>query len=191
MASYNYDGIVIVALGGVIRDQLTSYFSIDTDDLEISRSYQPTEQYSGARADSAKYQVFLTPVTAGTAVGRGNTDSIDDDDVFTRTHSLVRRVTYQVDCLSDYDPSDDTSLEANDLAQAINELIMTADSIESLTSLDLAIESVTTVRPSYSITSEAQYESTPSFDITLTYNVEYAKEMDLVTSVEMKEIYRI
>ncbi len=191
MASYNYDGVVIMAIAGVMRDQLTSYFNIDDSDLSISRGYQASEQYAGANPQSVKYQIYINPVTPSTSqVGRGFKDDIGST-VSNRTYENIRRVTYQVNCLADYDEYDDTSLEAQDLAQAVNELIMQLDSIESLIGLDLNMQSVTSVRPSFTVNNQQNYESTPSFDMTLTYNVEYAKEVALITSVELADIYGI
>ena len=130
---YNYDGVVIVALSNLLRAQLTTYFGIDTNDLEISRSYQPTKQYIGAVTDTKKYQVFIAPITSGTPVGSGFYDTYNEsDNSVIRTYQTVKPVTYQFDFLADYDPSDDSSLEAMDLAQLVKELFSQIDFIWEL-----------------------------------------------------------
>lgn len=182
--SYNYDGLVIKALSDVMRSQLTTFFGIADSDLSISRSYQPTKQLSGARSGSKKYQIFITPVAGGAAVGSGFDDELSDDETqVERSYRTIRPVTYQIECLANFDIADDESLEGMDLAQMTREMLDQLDTIEQLTEIGIFMESATMVRPSFSVNNESQFESSPSFDLVLTYNSVYVKGRDMVTSV--------
>lgn len=190
--SYQYDGIVIGALAGVIQSQLTTYFSIADTDLNISRGYQPTKQYAGAVSGAKKYQVFINPITPGGAVGGGFEDNYTDgDDQVSRSYTAIKKVRYQVECLADFDINDDSSLEGMDLAQIVKDLLTQLDTIEELTAIGIFIVSCTDVRPAFSTSSNSNFESTPSFDVTLSYNSQYDKDLGRVVTVEEANIYRV
>lgn len=188
MTTYNYDGIVIKKLGDVIRDQLVNHFSINSNDLRVTRSFQPTQQAPGARPDSKKYQVFIAAVTPPQPIGGGFTDSGATSSSISRNYRTVRSVRYQIDCLANYQPQNPDDIEASDLCYAMRELLTQLDAIQKLTEIGIYFESATDVRPQFTVSSENQFESTPSFDVKLTYNSSYTKDTAVIQSIDGSEI---
>lgn len=183
MATYNFDGVVIMKVAEVIRAQLVDHFNIQDSDLRVTRSFQPTTQYAGARAGSEKYQVYITPITPPQPVGEGFSDTFNGMNI-SRDFRTIRSVTYQIDCLADYQPQNQDDIEAQDLCYAVRELLMHLDAIQTLTDLGINIESSTNIRPTFSVTSEREFESTPSFDIKLSYNSSYIKQTSVIESID-------
>jgi hypothetical protein len=188
MTTYNFDGVVIKNLGDVIRDQLVNHFGISSNDLRVTRSFQPTQQATGARSGSKKYQVFITAIIPPQPVGGGFTDSGETSSSISRTYRTVRSVRYQIDFLADYQPQNVDDIEASDLCYAVRELLTQLDSIQKLTALGIYFESATDVRPQFTVSSDNQFESTPSFDVKLTYNSSYTKDTAVIQSIDGSEI---
>lgn len=181
--NYSIPGIVMMKVGNEIKSQLMQRFGIADEDIHVTRSYQPTTQYSGAREPSAKYQIFLTPTTPPSTVGRGHKDSASVNGVDREYKEIVPAV-FQIDFLSDYDVNNPNDLEAVDVANAARHMIMHLDAISNLTALGIYVEKATQVRPVFTTTSEAEFESTPNFDLSLTYNSSYIKETPVIESID-------
>lgn len=190
MVSYNYNSLIIGQLIPLIENQLTTYFNIDISDLNVSRNFQSTTQFIGAEEGAKKYQVYLSPTTSPSRVGRGFKVTSTDSGTVTNEYQEIKSCVIQVDCFANYDPEDNTSIEGMDLAELVSEMLMQQDVIETLTAIGIYPENCTQVRPAFSIDNKSQFESTPSFDYSLTYNSNYVKSLDKVTSVE-GTIYRV
>lgn len=182
MTTYDIPGIVMIKVGDEIAAQLVQKFGIDIADIHVTRSYQPSTQYVGARESTAKYQIFVSPVTPSATIGRGHTDKLNGD-VLERDYREIVPATFQIDILSDFNPLNVDDYEAMDLANAARNMIMQLDAISNLTALGIFIEKATAVRPSFTVTSDAEFESTPSFDLSLTYNSSYIKQVPVIESI--------
>ncbi|WVH05511.1 hypothetical protein KKJFFJLC_00005 [Vibrio phage vB_VpaS_PGB] len=183
MTNYSIPGIVMMKVGEEIKSQLMLRFGIAEEDIHVSRSYQPTTQYAGARDDAAKYQIFISPVMVPATIGRGHKDKLEND-IFTREFTEVVPAVFQIDFLSDYQPQNIDDLEAIDIAKAARETIMHLDAISNLTAIGIFVEKSSQVRPAFTVTSEAEFESTPNFDLSLTYNSSYIKETPVIESID-------
>lgn len=177
MSSINF---TYAALSSEIRGQLVG-LGFDTNEIRIVRGSQPTKQAVGAAKDMRKFQVFLTPVTPGKVV-MTKTNRIDGEELKADyTHSQM--LTWQVDCLTYFDPSDINSIDAHNLCQTINDLMGHFDALKSLRDQGVSIVNCGAVRPSYTIMDSDTYESTPSFDLQINYNSQYTKTVPSTSEV--------
>lgn len=165
------EGAITTALISEIENQLIS-FGIAAEDLEVSRSNQPTAQYMGAYGDAAKYQVFLSPVTKS-KINAERTNSINSTDL-TANYTHILGTSYQIECLTNFEPGSDNYV-AVDLLGILSNLMQHYDAISNLKKLGVFVESCGAIRPSYTIMDQGLHESTPSFDLKLTYNSKFAK----------------
>lgn len=176
----NSDNPIILALIEEIESQLVS-IGFDLSDLMVSRGSQPTSQHAGAVTDTAKYQVFITPITRSKPVMQRKDNVVADEIQATYTHSNL--ITFQIDCLTDFDPSDVSSIDGNNFAQTINELLGHFDALSSLRSKGVSIVNCGSVRPSDTIMDAGLYESTPSFDLQINYNSQRTKTLPGTSTV--------
>lgn len=183
MTSYIVPGVVMMKVGDEMAAQIAQRFGIDPADIHVTRGYQPSTQYSGARDTSAKYQIFVNPTTPPATIGRGHTDRLNGE-TFEREYVEVAPAVFQIDFLADYNPKNPDAYEAMDIAMAASDMIMHLDAITNLTNQGIFIEKATQVRPVFTVTSEAEFESTPNFDLSLTYNRSYVKETPVIESID-------
>lgn len=176
----NSDNPIILALSEEIEDQLVN-IGFDLTDLMVSRGSQPTSQHAGAVTETAKYQVFITPITRSNLVMQRTDDTSGTELEATYTHSNL--MTIQIDCLTDFDPSDSSSIDGNNFAQTIKELLGHFDALSSLRSKGVSIVNCGAVRPSYTILNAGLYESTPSFDLQINYNSQRTKTLPSTSTV--------
>jgi len=141
-------------------------------DVKIKQSYQPTQQSA-----SEGRRIFIHKV-ANPQVGTG---------IFytgtKRTQEHLKRATFQFDALAQQDPSDINSLTASDILTVAADLLQSYDAVRNLRNNGVNIERVTDVRPSYFINDKDRNESSPSFDLTVTYQHNYEKEIPSITGV--------
>jgi hypothetical protein len=168
----NSDNPIVLALIEEIESQLEGD-GFNMSDLMVSRGSQPTSQHAGAVTDTAKYQVFITPITRSNLVMQRKDNVVVDEIQATYTHSNL--MTFQIDCLTDFDPSDSSSIDGNNFAQTIKELLGHFDALLSLRGKGVSIVNCGAVRPSYTILNAGLYESTPSFDLQINYNSQRTK----------------
>jgi len=174
------DNPIFAALSTEIRSQLVS-IGFDTSDIRITRGSQPTQQASGAVTDTKKYQIFLTPISRSKVV-MTKESRIDGEDLKADyTHNKI--LTWQVDCLTDFDPTDIDSIDANNFCETINDLLGHFDAIYRLRNSGVSIVNCSAVRPSYTILNSDSYESTPSFDLQINYNSQYTKTVPSTSTV--------
>lgn len=184
MTTYDIPGVVMMKVGDEIAAQISQKFSIDLSDIHVTRSFQPSTQYAGARDTAAKYQIFVSPVAPSGSIGGGFKDSLNEQNEFEREFIEVVPAVFQIGFLADFNPTNPSDLEAVDIANAARNMIMQLDAITNLTNLGIFISSATIVRPPFTITSEAEFESTPNFDLSLTYNSGYIKRMPVIESID-------
>lgn len=141
-------------------------------DIKIKQSYQPTQQ-----SVSEGRRIFIHKVS-NPQVGIGIIYSGTK-----RTQQHLKRASFQFDALAQQDPSDINSLTASDILTAAADLLQSYDAVRNLRNNGVNIERVTDVRPSYFINDKDKNESSPSFDLTVTYQHEYEKEIPSITGV--------
>ena len=141
-------------------------------DVKVKQSYQPTQQ-----SVSEERRIFIHKVTnpqVGTGIVYSGTK---------RTQQYLKRASFQFDALAQQDPSDINSLTASDILTAAADLLQSYDAVRNLRNNGVNIERVTDVRPSYFINDKDRNESSPSFDLTVTYQHDYEKEIPSVNGV--------
>ena len=135
-------------------------------DVKIKQSYQPTQQ-----SVSEQRRIFIHKVT-NPQVGVG---IVYDENKRIQQH--LKRAVFQFDALAQQDPSDINSLTSSDILTIAADLLQSYDAVRNLRNNGVNIERVTDVRPSYFINDKERNESSPSFDLTVTYQHEYEKEI--------------
>lgn len=163
------DNDVIKVIIAELKNQLSDN---NLADVKVKQSYQPTQQ-----SVSEERRIFIHKVP-NPQVGTGFVYSGT-----TRSQQYLRRATYQFDALAQQDPSDINSLTASDIVTAAADLLQSYDSVRNLRNNGVNIERVTDVRPGYFINDKDRNESSPSFDLTITYQHEYEKEIPSISGV--------
>ena len=74
-------------------------------------------------------------------------------------------------------------MTASDILTIAADLLQSHDAVRNLRNNGVNIERVTDVRPSYFINDKDRNESSPSFDLTVTYQHNYEKEIPSITGV--------
>ena len=141
-------------------------------DVSVEQSYQPTQQ-----SPSEDRRIFIHKVSnpqVGTGIAYIGTKRKQQD---------LKRATFQFDALAQQDPSDINSLTASDILTIAADLLQSYDAVRNLRNNGVNIERVTDVRPSYFINDKDRNESSPSFDLTVTYQHEYEKEIPSIAGV--------
>ncbi|CAH6969304.1 hypothetical protein VCHA30O60_50142 [Vibrio chagasii] len=175
-----HDGLIVTTLMGEIENQLTLY---GLTDFRVSRSQQPTNQHSGASSLTEKYQIFIFQHTQG-KVGFGWGYSFDDESQkFKQKSNHVAIKRYQIDFLVDFDPSDELTIPAYDLAEDLSNILQHPDSIRNLRLKGVSLLSCSDVRPEFTINDSDLTGSTPSFDIEISYTKSYEKEVGVISDV--------
>jgi len=139
-------------------------------DVKIKQSYQPTQQ-----SVSNERRIFIHKVT-NPQVGSGLIYKGTK-----RTQQNLKRASFQFDALAQQDPSDINSLTASDILTTAADLLQSYDAVRNLRNNGVNIERVTDVRPSYFINDKDRNESSPSFDLTVTYKHDYEKEIPSIS----------
>lgn len=178
------DGQIVNALMTEIENQLGLY-GIAPADLRVTRSDQPTGQASGAVSGTEKYQVFISPVTSQ-QIGSGWKRTVSEI-----KYDQTKAKSYQITCLVDFDYEDPSAFPASDLAQIINDMIQQRDAVRNMRAKGVYLQQCTDVRPAFFVNQSDQYESGPSFDITVIYDSGYTKSVDLIEQEINSNVDRI
>lgn len=141
-------------------------------DVKIKQSYQPTQQ-----STSEQRRIFIHKV-ANPQVGTGIVY-----DGTKKKQQYLKRASFQFDALAQQDPSNINSLTASDILTIAADLLQSYDAVRNLRNNGVNIERVTDVRPSYFINDKDRNESSPSFDLTVTYQHTYEKEIPSINGV--------
>ena len=163
------DNDLIKVIIAELKAQLSAF---SLSDVKIKQSYQPTQQ-----SVSNQRRIFMHKV-ANPQVGSGFKYVGDK-----RTQQYLKRASFQFDALAQQDPSDIDSLTASDILTTAADLLQSYDAVRNLRNNGVNIERVTDVRPSYFINDKDRNESSPSFDLTVTYQHEYEKEIPSINGV--------
>ncbi len=149
-------------------------------DFEVSRNFQPSNQYTGADgSDSVKTRVFLHAITNPSLGNSRRYNSTRDK----RADLQHLTKTVQVSVLHDYDYMDDTDTPAEDICATVRALLDSPDAIKSLRERGLFLESVTDLRPIFFVNDKDLNESSPNFDVRLTYRSDIIKDVSAATEV--------
>lgn len=165
------DNDVIAVIFAEMNSQLSAN---GLSDVEVGQSYQPTQQSTSEGRALFMHKVSNPQVGTGFKYANNN-----------RTQQYLKRATFQFDALAQQDPSDVSSLTAGDIANAAADLIQSYDSIRNLHRNGVNIEHITDVRPGYFINDKDRHESSPSFDLTVSYIHEYEKEIPSIDGIKI------
>jgi hypothetical protein len=171
---------VIIALKAEIENQLAL---AGVTSFEVSRSAQPTDQFTGASVDSTvKTQVFLRPISPSENynLSPGRKYSNTDPEV---TYSHNKSMTIQIDVLTDFDYTDINALSAFDLCETVSQTLFEGDAIRALRDSGVRIQSKTDTRPAFPVLDKDRFESSPNFDLVVTYTTDRTKTFENITAV--------
>lgn len=135
-------------------------------DIKIKQSYQSTQQ-----SVSEERRLFIHKVS-NPQIGSGIVY-----DGTKRKQQYLKRASFQFDALAQQDPSDINSLTASDILTIAADLLQSYEAVRNLRNNGVNIERVINVRPSYFINDKDRNESSPSFELTVTYQHTYEKEI--------------
>lgn len=171
---------LIIALKSEIENQLTM---AGVSNFEVSRSAQPTDQFTGASVDSiAKTQVFLRPISPSVNYNLAPSRTYSNTNASV-TYSHDKAMTIQIDVLTDFDYTDINALSAFDLCETISQTLFEYDAIYNLRQSGVRIQSKTDTRPAFPVLDKDRFESSPNFDLVVTYTTERTKTVTEVTKV--------
>lgn len=176
------DGQIVNALISEIEVQLGLYGITDAD-LRVTRSYQPKAQHAGAATGAKPYQVFISPVTS-TQIGWSRDYDLATIGAATVDINHVKQKSYQISILTHFDSETMLILPAHELAQVLNDMIQQPDSIRALKAAGVNIQQCTDVRPSFDLNESEQWQSMPTFDITVSYNATYTKPIPAIIDTQ-------
>ena len=160
---------LIIAVIEEIENQLNM---VGVSDFEVSRNFQPTDQYSGADVDSdIKTRIYLHSIT-NPVIGHSrkyNSTSTKRADL---QHSTK---VYQVSVLHSFDYTDVDAMTPEDMCALVRALLDSPDAIKNLRANDVYLQEVGDVRPIFFVNDKDQNESVPNFDLTVVYRSEIIK----------------
>lgn len=165
------DNELFTALIAEIKTQLDAY---GLTDYAVKRNYQP-----GARNAGNGPVIYLHSVSVQN-IGRGLDYSWASGE-FEQSNYKAR--TIQVDVIYTPDVSDETALLAEDIAGALADLLQSQAAIEALRAEGVRVENVSSPRPVFTVNQSDQYESTPGFDLRVTYSNTYSRAFNPADSV--------
>lgn len=166
------DNELMIAIRLELISQLANYSARDLSDVEVSRSYQPTQQAATEQRVIVIHRITNPQVGGGLKYIGSN-----------RIEQRFKRATFQFDCLAPFDESDTNALLPLDIATIAADLLQSYTGIRNLRAKGVNIERVTDVRPSYFINDKERHESAPSFDLTVNYQHDYGNEIPDITRV--------
>ncbi len=171
------DNQLISALITVIEDQLTL---VNIENFEVSRNFQPSDQYAGADNDDAiKTRVYLHSIT-NPPMGHSRKYSTDNSQRADLQHMSE---TIQISVLHDFDYTDVNALTPKTMCNTVRALLDSPDAIKALRESNIFLQEVGDVRSIFFVNDKDQNESVPNFDLTVTYRSEIIKSTSTVTSV--------
>ena len=171
------DNQLITAVITTIEDQLTL---VGESSFEVARNFQPSNQFSGGDADSdIKTQVFLHAITSP-VIGRSRKYNATQDK---RADLQHKSKLIQVSVLHSFDYKDEDSKTPEDMCGLIRDLLDSPDAIKSLRARGVFLQEVGEPRPMFFVNDKDQNESSPNFDLTVTYRSEIIKDSGFVNTI--------
>ena len=120
--------------------------------------------------ENKKYAVFIEPVSNGLVGWRRQYSAGEEQAI---THTGVK--TYQISTVVDFDPANLADIPAHDLAQIAKDTIEHPDAVRRLRAAGVSVLQATAVRPAFQVNGANEYESRPSFDLSLSVEKTYTK----------------
>ena len=158
------DNTVLMSVIAALRAGLNSF---GLSQVRIKQSYQPRQ--TGVEIDPT---VYLHKITADRWGWVGRKDVFNtSSSMFDHTDVHYRAVTWQVNGLATQDPANLSQLTASDIVECAADALQTEDTIRALIAARIRMEHITTVRELYFLDDRERHEQNPSFDFTVTYQV--------------------
>lgn len=174
------DNQMMISLIEEIENQFTLF---GISNAEVSRGYQPTNQFTGAdKDDPIKTRVFLYAITNPNH-GRSRRYSGGNLDP-KRSDYQHKAKAIQVSVLHYFDPGDVNARTPEDMSNLVRDLIDSPDAIKNLRDKKVFLQECGDVRPIFTINDKDRNESTPNFDLTVNYTSSIEKASSTVTDVE-------
>lgn len=172
------DNEMMIAIIEEIENQLTI---VGVTNFEVSRNYQPTNQYVGSsNIDPIKTRIFLYAITkVSDGHGRAYTTGAE----FTRTDFQQRSKTIQASVIHYFDETDINARTPEDMADLVHDLLDSPDAIKNLRDKKIFLQNVGDVRPVFFINDSDGNESAPNFDLLVNYASSITKPAGYVDDV--------
>lgn len=144
--------------------------------FEVSRSAQPTDQFTGASVDSnIKTQIFLRQIARELIQ---NSPSEINEYRYTN-----RASTIQIDIFKWLDIKNFNDRSSFDVAEILGDMLFDRSTINELREVGIRLESRTPIRPNYFVNDNEKYESIASFDILLSYTSVLRTDVPEITNI--------
>lgn len=167
----------------IISYGLTQYgFS----NVPIVQAFQPTQQ--GVNTQPTVFYFKLYDRRYG-FLGRNDEYDLVNSRMI---HSEKQRYesSFQVNALVINDPLVTNSFVASDLVNAVSQSLQSDYAVQTFESNNVGVLRISEIRNPYFLDDRDQFESSPSFDFTLTYTQVYSSQVPVVDIFDY-EIYRI
>ena len=100
-----------------------------------------------------------------------------------RTFKSYAVKTFQISARTKFNPEDLSDIPANDLISIVRDLLAHKDSIRNLRDSGVIYIQATNVRPDFEVNGLSQYESSPSYDLSVQYVDSYNKQVDIIDGI--------
>lgn len=169
--------VLVTALIEEIESQLNEQ---GITDFEVSRNFQPSQQFSGGdNYSDIKTQIYLHAISNPSL---GHSRKYNSDNTKRADLQHLTKV-YQVSVLHAFDYTDVDAMPPEDMCALVRALIDSPDAIKSLRAKNIFLQEVTDLRPIFFVNDKDQNESVPNFDLTAVYRSEIIKNIDYVDNV--------
>ena len=135
------------------------------DNVEVKQNYQPTQQ--GPNTDPTVYFFKVNSRRYGFLGRWDKWDSINNKMVHTEAQYMES--TFQVSTLVRQSPYKPNAYTAADLANEVASIMQSDNTRDILNNSGVGILRITDIRNPYFVDDKDQFEASPSFDFTLTY----------------------
>jgi len=131
----------------------------------LVRSYQPTSQ--GAASPISVAMNSISSKRYGFRKAQDVWNPANDN--FDHIEQQQMETTFQMNCWSLESPNDLTQLTAQDILYIISSTLQSVATINTLAPLDMGILRITDIRNPYFENDQSDFQSSPSFDFTVTH----------------------
>lgn len=171
------------------------------NNFEVSRSAQPTDQYTSGDQDSpVKTQIFLHQVeqaliqnspcyseNRSERVTEFNYDGTVKETIVTSIRQTTKEVKIRIDVIKWLDIKDPASLTSDDVAEIISDYLFDIETITCLRKEGIRMMSRSSIRPDYIVNEKERYENFASFDVVVTYTTTRKRVVKQVDHVNHKQ----
>ncbi len=156
----------------LFKSSLTSYGY----NIEILQAYQPTQ--TGIK--DALYFFDITTERLGYPIRSSKWDAVQSKTISTDTQLLA--TTFQASALV----QSRTAYTSLDVLTNLSMYIQSSEFIEELGKNDIGVFTIKEIRENWFKDDRDQYQSSPSFDFTLTYNRAMIRQDKTISTIEYK-----